>query len=124
MIQKLIVKGRLTDLNEYTAACRGNRYGANNLKHQNENRIISAIIEQSVKPVKQPVWLRYTWYEATRRRDHDNVAFAQKFVQDALVKAFVLEGDGWAHVTGFAHRFDVDKSNPRVEIEIIPVEKE
>ena len=46
----------------------------------------------------------------------DNVAFARKFVQDALVRCGVLKNDGWAQVENFTDAFSVDKKNPRVEV--------
>lgn len=60
---------------------------------------------------------RYTWYEPNKRRDKDNISsFGRKVIQDALVQCGVLEGDGWKHVAGFSDRFEVDKTNPRIEV--------
>lgn len=54
------------------------------------------------------------------RRDLDNISsFGRKVIQDALVNAAVLKGDGWKHVVGFSDRFEVDKKNPRIEVKII-----
>lgn len=54
------------------------------------------------------------------RRDLDNISsFGRKVIQDALVNAAVLKGDGWKHVVGFSDRFEVDKENPRIEVRII-----
>lgn len=44
------------------------------------------------------------------------MAFAKKFVQDALVQCGVLKDDGWKYVVGFSDRFEVDKENPRIEV--------
>lgn len=48
----------------------------------------------------------------------DNIAFAKKFILDALVKKGVLKDDGWKWVKGFTDEFFVDKKNPRVEVEM------
>ena len=68
-----------------------------------------------------PVVMRYTWYEPNRRRDKDNVSsFGRKCIQDALVRAGVLQNDGWGEIDSFSDRFFVDKKKPRVEVEIMP----
>lgn len=65
--------------------------------------------------------MRYTWVERDRKRDKDNISsFGRKIIQDAMVKDLrVLRNDGWANIEGFSDRFLVDKSCPRVEIEIL-----
>ena len=122
MTHTLTIPGRLSGLNEYIDACRRNPYAANTMKKRNEAAIRSAIIAclRGVK-IDRPVYMRYHWIELDRRRDKDNIAFARKFVQDALVAAKVLHGDGWRHIVGFGDSFDVDSKNPRVEVEITEV---
>lgn len=67
--------------------------------------------------IEKPVFMEYTWYEANRQRDKDNISsFGRKVIQDGLVMAHVLCGDGWNHIEGFSDRFEVDKENPRIEI--------
>ena len=53
-----------------------------------------------------------------RRRDKDNIAFAKKFIQDALVKEKVLKNDGWAQIESWTDAFAVEAQHPRVEVEI------
>lgn len=108
--------------NEYIDACRRNQNGANKLKAKTENSIMWAVKAQ-LRGVcfDRPVEMRYTWYEPNKKRDKDNIAFARKFVQDALVRARVLKNDGWAQIAWFSDRFCVDKKQPRVEIEISEV---
>ena len=120
---KLIIKGRLPSLNEYSDSERAHHKKGARLKRETENLIIWFIRSQlrSVKFAK-PVHISYLWVEKDRNRDKDNIAFAKKFVQDALVKAGVLHNDGWAWVEGFDDNFMVDKQNPRVEITIWEVE--
>ena len=52
--------------------------------------------------------MRYLWVEKNKRRDKDNIAFAKKFIQDALVKEKVLENDGWAQIESWTDAFTVD----------------
>ena len=118
------IQGRLSGLNEYTAACRSNCYAGANMKKKNERMVESSIFEQ-LRGVKfdNKVSISYTWYEKNKRRDLDNIAFAKKFIQDALVKMGVLQGDGWQHIIQFTDDFKVDKNNPRIEV-IITENKE
>lgn len=113
----LTIPGRLPGLNEYISAERTNRYKAAKMKRDSESNIILAA-RKSLKDIKikKPVEMHYLWIEPNNRRDRDNIAFAKKFVQDALVRAGVLEDDDYKHVVGFSDRFDVDKKNPRVEV--------
>lgn len=119
---RFVIHGHLPDLNDYTRACRGNKYGANKVK-QNAEALIRWCVHAQLRGWKteSPVHIRYRWVEKDRRHDKDNVAFAKKFVQDALVKAGVIPGDGWKWIVGYEDRFAVDKDNPRIEVEIVEV---
>lgn len=121
MTVKLVIKGTLPGLNEYIGMERGRagKYKANTAK-QSVQRSIGAAITKQLRGVRftRPVMMHYTWYERDRRRDKDNIAFARKFVQDALVKSRVLENDGWRHIEGFSDDFAVDPKTPRVEVVI------
>lgn len=118
----LTIPGRLPGLNEYVNAERSHRQKAAALKRDVQRRIALEIRSQ-LKGVRfsGPVFMDYTWIEPDRRRDKDNVAFARKFIQDALVHCGVLQNDGWTDVAGFTDCFLVDKENPRVEIRITTV---
>ena len=52
----------------------------------------------------------------------DNIAFAKKFIQDALVETGVLRNDGWSEIEGFTDNFALDPKNPRVEVTIEEME--
>lgn len=64
-----------------------------------------------------PVKLAFRWYEPNKKRDLDNIAFAKKFILDALVQNGVIKTDGWKGVTGFTDSFFVDNA-PRIEVDI------
>lgn len=113
---------QLPTLNEYTRASRGNKYASAQMKKKAENIVAWYAISQLGRwNTQKPVFLVFHWVEKNKKRDHDNVAFAKKFVQDALVTAGVLAGDGWKHVDGFIDLFSVDKNNPGVEVIILEV---
>lgn len=103
----------LPGLNEYINAERTNRYKAAKMKRDIEQTI--ALCAPNIKLTK-PVTIHYKWVEKDRRRDKDNISFAKKFVQDALVKKGVLKNDGWNDIVNSFDAFEVDPKNPRVEI--------
>jgi len=114
---KFIIPGQLPGLNEYIKAERTSKYKAAAMKRDAE-RLISLCARQQLRGIQfiAPVTMHYTWHESNRRRDKDNIAFARKFIQDALVGAGVLQGDGWQYIDGFTDTFDVDPKNPRIEV--------
>ncbi len=118
MTYKLVIPGKLHNLNDYISAERSNRYVGAQMKKTDQN-IVIYYAEQQLKgtSIGKPVFMEYTWYEANRQRDKDNISsFGRKVIQDGLVKAKVLRGDGWNHIEGFSDRFEVDKENPRIEV--------
>lgn len=120
---KLIIPGILPNLNDYISAERQHRQKAAQMKKQTE-RIIMLCAKTQLRGVSfdGQVVMRYTWYEPNRRRDKDNVSsFGRKCIQDALVRAGMLKNDGWGEIETFSDCFFVDKKNPRVEVEIIPM---
>lgn len=125
MVYKLVIEGRLPGLNEYIDAERSQRHAAARMKRETQDlvRWYARMQLGSQRPSK-PVRMDYLWVEQNRRRDQDNIAFAKKFVQDALTEMGFLQGDGWKHVVGFSDGFAVDKYWPRVEVTITEVEEE
>ena len=115
----LVIPGTLPGLNEYTAACRSSKYGAAQMKKRVQTDIEWCILKQlkSVR-ITQPVTISFRWIEPNQRRDIDNIAFAKKYIIDALVEMKVLRDDGWKYVIGLADSFDIDKDNPRIEVKI------
>lgn len=112
-----MIPGRLPNLNVYISAERSNRYKAAKMKADSE-KIVSVAIRQCIRGIRieKPVFMEYKWVEKDKRRDLDNIVFARKFIQDALVNAGILKDDGWKYVVGFSDRFEVDKENPRIEV--------
>ena len=116
----LIIKGRLPGLNEYTAACRRDPRAGARMKREAGELVGWAIKAARLGKITTPCRMAYTWYEANHRRDLDNIcSFGRKVIQDSLVEAGCLPGDGWNHITGFSDRFEVDAKDPRIEIEFI-----
>lgn len=99
------VEGRLPTLNEYIKAERGNRYAAAKLKKETEIRIVADIKKTGKGDIPIPFILKIVWYEKTKRRDKDNVAFAKKFILDALQKGGYIENDNNKNVKGFIDEY-------------------
>lgn len=119
METKLVIYGRLDNLNDYTKACRTDPRVGNRMKKKNEE-IISGYIIQQMRGIRFDgrVYLHFAWIEPNRNRDLDNVCFAKKFILDALVSNGIIETDGWRGVSGFTDEFGVDADNPRIEVTI------
>lgn len=106
------IDGELPSLNEYIAVERSNRYAAAKLKKDTEDYIITQIKAQIKKSKNEPIFIDpvtvyYFWTVKNKKKDRDNIAFAKKFVQDALVKAGVIKSDGWQYVEGFRDFFKI-----------------
>lgn len=110
------IKGRLDGLNEYIAAMNINRHVGNKLKQKNQDYI--SLFLRPVKQFSKQVKVHFFWIEPNTMRDVDNIAFAKKFILDALVKKGILPNDTQRWVKGFSDQFEVDKDNPRIEITI------
>lgn len=70
-----------------------------------------------------PVRVTFKWFEKDRMRDPDNIAFAKKYILDALQEMRIMQGDGWRHVSALADEFHLDPEKPRIEIIIKECEK-
>ena len=116
-----VIPMRLPGLNEYIDAERTHRQKAAAMKRRVQRDISACILDQLGGAAYDcPVDIEYTWYEADRRRDKDNIAFAKKFINDALVECGVLPNDGWRNIRTMFDMFDVDATNPRVEVTVSP----
>ena len=119
MTHQFFIKGRMKGLNEYITAERTNRFMAAKMKKNQEAAVVAAFRKKFPDlKIKNPILLHYEWHEPNKLRDHDNVAFAQKFIQDALVKCGAINDDNWNGVVGFTHCFKVDKVHPGVNVVI------
>ncbi|WP_087064249.1 RusA family crossover junction endodeoxyribonuclease [Intestinibacillus massiliensis] len=121
---KFTIRGTLPGLNDYITAERTNRYKGAEMKRRCEAVAMHAAQQLGGVCFTRPVRFVYRWFEPNRHRDKDNIsAFGRKVIQDALVRAKVLENDGWKQIEGFEDQFFVDKKAPRIEVQIFEVDE-
>jgi Holliday junction resolvase RusA-like endonuclease len=117
---KLVIPGTLPTMNEIVDVSKKHwaRYSAMKGTY---TRLVA--LHASKLPKMDKVDVTITWYCKNRRQDKDNVMAGQKFIFDGLVSAGKLANDGWGQIGNVTHRFEVDKKNPRVEIELMELQQ-
>lgn len=108
------IPGTLPTLNQYVNRERTNRFSAASLKRKTQDYIRAFILDAPKFPGQVTVW--FDWIRPDMRSDKDNVAFAKKFVLDALQEAGVITKDSWKLCTPYDRKFVVNKSNPRTVV--------
>lgn len=110
---KLIIPGELPDLNQIIDAAKSHYRVYSALKKENTDLV--AYLVKKLPKIKR-VDLEITWYCKDKRKDKDNITAGVKFILDGLVKAGVLDNDGWKQIGDINHSLEVDKHNPRIEV--------
>lgn len=113
-MQKFEIKEKLPGANNVMYK---NPHKVSGIKKEAEKDIIEYIKQHKIRRIKRPVFLKFVWYEETKRRDKDNVAFGKKFIQDAMKKAGIIPDDNNNWVMGFADYFVYGKGQ-KVVVEI------
>ena len=107
---------KLPSLNEYTRACRSNKYAGAKMKSAYEQLIGLHLMK--MPRWSRPIKIKFTWVESNKRRDLDNICFAKKFILDAMVKYGKLKDDNRACVYAFVDNFAYgEKTKVILEIE-------
>jgi len=118
----LIIKGELPNLNKEIGAAKQHWAVYSNHKRKFTN-LISALAKQyknknpNQYPIPTRLHLSLKWFVKNKRKDPDNVYFAVKYILDGMVEGGLLEGDGFKHISSIVHSVEVDKGEPRVEVE-------
>lgn len=118
---KFILMGEYCTLNEYSDAERTHyRYGASIKKAETDRAAFDLKEQWDGTPIPKSIF-KFTWYRKNKRTDPDNICFAKKFILDAMQEVEMIDNDGWNNVVGFIDKFEVDKNNPRVVIEVLEI---
>jgi Holliday junction resolvase RusA-like endonuclease len=118
---KLVIPGTLPSLNEIIDAAKGHWNNYRELKETYTYAVAWRAKQQL--PLIHCADLTITWYCPNKRKDKDNIMAGTKFILDGLQKAGRIENDGWKQIRNITNRFEVDKKNPRIEIEIMEIEE-
>lgn len=122
-MNKLVIEGELTALNEFINAERRNRFIAANIKKKETGYCKEAAEASGIELQEDifPLAVLITWYVKNKRKDADNIAFAKKFILDGLVEAGILPNDNRKYIQGFADIVKEDKEYQRIEITFVPI---
>lgn len=117
MTQKLIIPGQLPGWNQLNKGHWAARHKAK--KDAMDMIVVYAKHVSKIKKVDGFCEIAITCFEPNRKRDHDNVqAGAAKIILDALQQAKIIKGDGQKYIKYIAKEVQVDRKNPRIEVEI------
>lgn len=116
---RITIEGRFPSLNDFIGAMQKHRLAGAKMKAEETERARLHFI--GCKKYKNPLYIQFTWYESSTRRDPDNVVFAKKFVLDGMVRAGVVPDDSQKWIVGFEDIVETDAINPRVVVEIAEV---
>jgi len=120
--QVLVIPGTLPQLNDVVRASKGHWSAYNDTKKKTEKIIQTYILKAKLKPISNPVWFHFSWISKDYKVDPDNMAFAKKYIIDALATMKILPKDGRDTVKGWIDDFPPkDPDNPRVEVIIYEV---
>ena len=110
---------KLPSLNEYIRACRANKFQGSKMKKEIEDDI--GVFIARLPRFERPIQIHFHWVEGNSKRDLDNIAFAKKFILDAMVKQGKLADDNRKCVTAFRDSFEYAKET-KVVLEIMEAE--
>ena len=114
---KYVIDMKLPSLNDYIGVCRSNKYQASKYKAKLEQEI--GLFLTKMPKWTNPIKIHFHWTEGNKKRDLDNIAFAKKFILDAMQKYGKLENDNSKYVAGFSDSFTYSKDGSfKVVIEI------
>ncbi len=120
-VYKAEIPLKLISLNEYVNLCRCNRYASANYKKGIQEQITDYI--KDLPTFHNPIHINFTWVEANKKRDYDNIAFGKKFILDALVKSGKLKDDNRKCVAGFTDAFQYSDKY-KIILEIMEVKND
>lgn len=116
MIYTFEIPGILPTLNQYVDVERTNRFVAAKVKRETQDTILWSLMGHP--SFDGHVYVAFTWVRPNAKCDKDNVAFAKKFILDALQEAHVIKNDSWRMCTPFDLGYKVNKQNPRTIVRI------
>lgn len=128
MMIKIIFHGTWRSANEIITDERKGRFvGAKARDEELSRAVAMAMIWKTTSkidfPITEKVDFAFMWFAPNKRKDPDGLTWGKKVIIDSLVTAGILSDDGWENTGYITHDFDVDKDDPRVEVEIALAKK-
>jgi len=118
-MKKLYLNTPFISLNEYINTERASKLGAATLKKSQTYKVAYLAKEQRFELPECKHDVTFIWYKPDNRKDHDNIAFAKKFILDGLVLSGVIKYDNPKYIGNFQDKFIVDKSRDYVSCVVI-----
>ncbi len=117
----LKIDTELPDFNKVIKETKKHWHNYSELKKEHTEYIAWLAKAQKIKRCykKRPI-IKITYFCKNKLKDPDNIsAFSRKVILDGLVMSKVLKDDRWDYVGGFIETFEIDRKNPRIEVEIL-----
>lgn len=114
----LTIPGRLPGMNDIVSLAKRGRgpYQPYAIEKEKYTEQIAWLAKKL--PKHECVDITITWHEPNPKRDIDNIAAGTKFILDGLVRAGTLPDDSQKYIKSITHHFRVDRTQPRIEVEI------
>lgn len=93
----------------------------NTEKTKNERKICKCLKEQGLDNIriKKPIKIHYKIYAKDKKHDRQNLGSClEKCFADALQTMKIVPNDSWDWIIENTFDYDIDRDNPRAEIEI------
>lgn len=118
MVDKLTIPLPLMTQNEYTNATRSNKFAGSKIKKEMTGICAqhSRVAKNKGLVVETPFKATFEWFMKDKRQDLDNIAFQKKFILDGMIKAKLIENDGYKQHRQSEDLYLIDKEYQRVEI--------
>lgn len=106
---KIELDMRFVTLNEYIEAERSNKYSGAKIKKEQTNNV--CLLARNKLKLNTGLYdVNFTWIKPDNKIDHDNIAFAKKFILDGFVKAGAIENDNCKYIRNFTDTFILNRS--------------
>lgn len=122
--QELFIPTRMPGLNDYIEVISRHRQAGGKMKKEWTETTAEYASANRLGRFTEPIWINLHWFEPSRRRDKDNVAFAKKFIFDGLKQAGVIKDDGNRFIVGFSDHFHYEGKKEGVLIIMEEVEND
>jgi len=106
-------------LNEYISAERSSKFKGAEIKKQQTLLVRLLAYSKKFKLPEQLYDVHIIWEKPNNMQDHDNIAFAKKFIFDGLIDAGALKGDGAKHINNLSDSFELNKKARYVSCYVI-----